>query len=106
MIIILIIVIIMKLYGRSRQEIESLVNTVRIISDDVCVEFGFDKCASLSINRGKIQEQVHPSLGEIMPLGKGGVYKYLGVFESYVADIAQMKTLLQQKYVRMFCKLN
>ena len=72
----------------------------------VCVEFGFDKCASLSINRGKIQEQVHPSLGEIMPLGKGGVYKYLGVFESNVFDIAQMKTLLQQEYVTMFHKLN
>ena len=51
----------MKLYGRSRQEIESLVNIVRIFSDEVCVEFRFDKCASLSINRGKIKEQVHPS---------------------------------------------
>ena len=40
----------MKLYGRNREEIESLVNTVRIFSDDVCVEFGFDKCANLSIN--------------------------------------------------------
>ena len=96
----------MKLYSRSRQEIKSLVNTVRIISDDVCVEFGFDKCANLSINRGKIQEQVHPSLGEIMSLGKEGVYKYLGVFESNVFDIVQMKTLLQQEYVRMFPKLN
>ena len=42
------------------------------------MEFRFDKCVSLSIDRGKIQEQVHPSLGEIIPLDKGGVYEYLG----------------------------
>ena len=34
----------LKLYGRNRQEIESLLNSVRIFSDDVCMEFGFDKC--------------------------------------------------------------
>lgn len=44
----------LKLYGRNRQEIESLVNSVRIFSDDICMEFGFDKCTSLSIHRGKI----------------------------------------------------
>ena len=62
------------------------------------MELGSDKCASLSIHQGKIQEQVHPSLGEIMPLDKGGVYKYSGVFESNVFDTAQMKTLLQQEF--------
>ena len=92
----------LKLYGRNRQEIESLVNTVRIFSDDICMEFGFDKCASMSIHRGKIYEQVHPSLGEIMPLDKGGVYKFSGVFESNVFDTAQMKTLLQQEFFKRY----
>ena len=79
----------LKFYGKNRQEIESLVNAVWMFSDDVCIQFGFD---IMSSNQGKIQEQVYPSLGEIMPLGKGGVYKYLGVFESNVFDTAQMKT--------------
>ena len=63
----------LKLYGRNRQEIESLVDTVRIFSDDICMEFGFDKCASMSIHRGKIQEQVHPSLVRSCPLTKGSL---------------------------------
>ena len=42
-----------------------------------------------------------------MPLGKGGVYRYLGVFKSNVFDTAQMKTLQQEFLdVGMFCKLS
>ena len=35
----------LKLYARSNKEIESLVNTVRIFSDDIHMQFGEDKCA-------------------------------------------------------------
>ena len=35
-----------------------------------------------------------------MLLDKGGVYEYLGVFESNVFDTAQMKTLLQQEFFK------
>ena len=37
----------LKLYAQSNKEIESLVNTVRIFSDDIHMQFGLDKCAKV-----------------------------------------------------------
>ena len=45
----------LKLYGRNQQEIQSLVRTVQHFIDDISRQFGFEKCASLSIKRGKVQ---------------------------------------------------
>ena len=35
----------LKLYGKNEREIESLVQTVRIYSEYIAVEFGIQKCA-------------------------------------------------------------
>ena len=37
----------LKLYGKNEREIESLVQTVRIYSEDIAVEFGIHKCACI-----------------------------------------------------------
>ena len=42
----------LKMYGKSAPELESLLNTVRIFSNDFSMEFGLDKCATLTIKRG------------------------------------------------------
>jgi len=39
----------MKLYAKSTEEMLALVNTVRVFSTDIRMEFGFDKCSSLVI---------------------------------------------------------
>ena len=44
----------LKIYGCSEKEMESLVNTIRIFSDDISMEFGFEICAKVSINKGKL----------------------------------------------------
>ena len=36
----------LKLYGKSSNELESLLNTVRIFSTDISMEFGLEKCAT------------------------------------------------------------
>ena len=46
----------LKLYGKSTAELESLLNTVRILSNDISMEFGLDKCAALAITKGKVTE--------------------------------------------------
>ncbi len=43
----------LKLYGKSKTEIQSLLNTVQIFSKDIAMEFGLGKCATLTVNRGK-----------------------------------------------------
>ena len=42
-----------RLYGKSSNELESLLNTLRIFSTDISMEFGLDKCATLTIHKGK-----------------------------------------------------
>ena len=44
---------ILKLYGKSSNELESLLNTVRIFSTDISMEFGLAKCTPLTIHKGK-----------------------------------------------------
>lgn len=46
----------LKLIGKHRREIESLTHTVRVFSEDIGMAFGVEKCATLSIKRGKRAE--------------------------------------------------
>lgn len=43
-----------KLYGKSEREIDYLVKTVRVFSEDTAMEFGISKCASIIMKRGKV----------------------------------------------------
>ena len=83
-----------------QQEIRSLARTVQLFSDDISMEFGFEKCASLSIKRGKLQNQTVPSLEGMLPLPEGSFYKYLGIFESNVFATDMMKSVVQQEFLK------
>ena len=43
-----------KLFGRGSKEMDTLVQTVRIVSGDIRMEFGIEKCALVNIQRGKV----------------------------------------------------
>ena len=43
-----------KLFGRGTKEIDTLVQTVRIVSGDIKMEFGIEKCAHVNIQRDKV----------------------------------------------------
>ena len=55
-----------KLYSRSEKGLDSLVQTVRVFSEDVGIEFGIEKCAMLLMEKGKIVK----SVGIELPNGK------------------------------------
>ena len=71
-----------KLFGKTENEINSLIQTVRICSQDIKMEFRVNKCAVLTMKRGGEIE----SSGVLLPSGDklgdpiGGGYKYLGNF--------------------------
>ena len=44
----------LKLYGKNEKETDTLINTVRVFSDDIRMQFGISKCAILIMIRGKI----------------------------------------------------
>ena len=69
-----------------------------MFSDDICMKFGLEKCASLSIRQGKVQAVVTPQLEGILPLSEGTGYKYLGILESNVFDVTHMKLLVRQQF--------
>ena len=39
----------LKLYGKNEKQTDTLVNTVRIFSKDIVMEFGISKCAVLIV---------------------------------------------------------
>ena len=42
----------LKLYGKNENQINSLINTVKIFSEDIKMKFGLDKCAHFIKERG------------------------------------------------------
>ena len=96
-----------KLYARSHAELESLINTVEIFSTDICMTFGFDKCRTMSILRGKMSagpDTVLP-IGCIHHLNFEETYKYLGVLEADGVKHDVMKTQLTTTYKHQICKI-
>ena len=56
----------LKLYSRSEKGLDSLVQTVRVFSKDIGMEFGIKKCAMLVMEKRKIVK----SVGIELPDGK------------------------------------
>ena len=62
-----------------------LVQTVRVFSEDIGIEFGIEKCAMLVMEKGKIVKSVGIELPDgkvIKSLQEGERYMYLGILEA------------------------
>ena len=44
----------LKLYRSDERQIDSLINTIRVFSDDIRMEFGMKKCRVVVMKRGKV----------------------------------------------------
>ena len=44
----------LKIFAKSKREVNGLISTVQILSDDIGMEFGIKKCGVLVLKRGKI----------------------------------------------------
>ena len=72
-----------KLYGKNEKQVDTLINTVRVFSSDIAMEFGISKCAVLVMKRGKVSkcEGIRISDAQVIRgLEEGDGYKYLGIF--------------------------
>ena len=70
---------------------DSLVQTVRVFSEDIRMDFGIEKCAVLLMQKGKIVKSVGIELPDgkvIKPLQEGECCKCLGILEAdeYLED--------------------
>ena len=72
---------------------DSLLQTVRVFSEDVGMEFGIEKCVMLVMKKGKIVKSVVKSLQE------GESYKYLGILEADKFLEEKMKLNVSKEYI-------
>jgi len=92
----------LKLYGKSEREITELMRVVSLFSRDIGTEFGFEKCAMLSIKKGvrvKSEGITVPSGEVIREVDQGG-YKYLGVLQDCVIMNRETKERTREEYLR------
>ena len=72
-----------KLFLRGTKEIDTLVQTVRIVSGDIRMELGIEKCELVNIQKGNVtrtEEIQLPDGNNIRDIDETG-YKYLGIIE-------------------------
>ena len=76
----------LKLYVSNEKSIESLIQTVRVFSNDIGMEFGVEKCAVLTMKKGKMANSDGIALPNkaMKGLKEGDRYKYLGVIQEKV----------------------
>ena len=73
----------LELYGNSEKETKRLVSTVKVFSQDICMEFSIKRCGVISINRWKFKSTGRiesPSGQKIREIEEDG-YKYLGMLD-------------------------
>ena len=87
---------------------DSLVQTVRVFSEDIGMEFGMEKCAMLVMKKGKIVKSVGIELSDgkvIKLLQEGESYKYLGILEADKFLEEKMKLNVWKEYIRRLRKV-
>ena len=97
-----------KLFAKNEKELQTLIHTVRIYSQDIGMEFGIEKCGMLVMKSGKqyITDGIkQPNQDKIRTLGENETYKYLGILEADTIKQVEMKDKIQKEYCRRTRKL-
>ena len=91
-----------KLFAKSYDQIDSLVNTVYTFREDIRMEFGIKKCGVLVLKRGKVDKAKSRGLnlpnGKLMKTIDEERKKYLGILEYDKVKEKEIKT----EFVREF----
>ena len=98
----------LKLYSQSEKGLDSLVQTVSGLSEDIGMDFGIEKCATLVMEKGKIVKSVGIELPDgkvIKSLQKGESYKYLGILEAGKYLEEKTKLNVSKEYIRKLRKV-
>ena len=93
-----------KLFAKNEKELETLIHTVRIYSQDIGLEFGIERCALFVMKSGKrhLTDGIElTNQDKIRTLAENKTYKYLGILEADTIKQEEMK----KKYLRKTRKL-
>ncbi|XP_044760879.1 uncharacterized protein LOC123318334 [Coccinella septempunctata] len=91
----------LKLYAANADQLRRMLEIVSSFSDSINMKLGVEKCATLEVKRGKIQEPKQETTLmnqiKIPSLNKDDTYKYLGIHQALDIKTAEMKELFKQK---------
>ena len=96
-----------KTYDKTERELQSLVHTVQIMSKDIGMEFGMDKCSPVRINKGKFcdMEDIRMADGQRMKQIEERGYKYSDIIQDSEVKTQVMKHKIRTEYLRRVRKL-
>ena len=69
------------MYAATKEGLQYLLGIAKSFSDDIRMEFGLDKCETVSLRRGKLKD-VNYQLDDgrqVKTMLAGDTYKYLGI---------------------------
>lgn len=98
----------LKLIAPSQNKLQTMLKIVQSYSNDICMNFGLEKCAVATFRKGKLYntENIELEGGEsIRSLEQGEFYKYLGVQEGTSINHAAIKMSLRTEYVARVRKI-
>ena len=91
-----------ELFAKNVKELETLIQAVRIYSQDMGMGFGIEKCAMLVMKIGKrhmTDEMKLPNHDKIRMLEENETYKWLGILEPGTIKQVQMKDTIRKEYL-------
>ena len=89
-----------RLFVKNEKELETLIHTVRIYSQDIGTEFGIEKCVLLVMKSEKwrLTDGIElPNKDKIRTLTENETYKYLGILEADTIKQVEMKNKIQKE---------
>ena len=97
-----------KMFAKIEKELGTLIQAMRIYSEDMEMEFGIEKWDILIRKNGKQQmtEGIElPMQEKIRTLGEKKTYKYLGMLKADTIKYVAMKEKIEKEYLRTTRKL-
>ena len=97
----------LKLYASNDNQLSTLINITKLFSDDIQMEFGFDKCNKVTIKKGKLMSTGDIKLNEdeIKELDNSKTYVYLGITERDKIFKKNLKEELKNEYFKRLKKI-
>ena len=94
-----------KLFAENKKELQTLIQTVRIYSQDIGMEFGIEKCAMTVMKSGKRLMAEGIELTNQVVIGEKETYKYFGLLETDTIKQVEMNEKIIKEYRRRTRKL-
>ena len=92
----------LKIYEKHERDVNTFVSTVELLSADIGMEFGTEKCGTLLLKREKVvkSDVLELRSGEQIKKVEEGGYKYLGITEFDKSKESTMKESFRKEYLR------